>query len=170
MPSVTLNRLTGYRRSQRGRQRRPIIRSIRTLRIRQTYGLDFSTAASISPFPAATMLTPTGIFMNFRGPSALNGRLRKARSLRYPTPRQGSSYPCADLSFSTDSAFPLNWATWHFYPPSFSSSSVTDSGLNVNWNSFPRAWAGAEVVEIRAGSSRLFSTSEVIAWPRSASV
>ncbi len=85
MPSVTLNRLTGYRRSQRGRQRRPIIRSIRTLRIRQTYGLDFSTAASILPFPAATMLTPTGIFMNFRGPSALNGRLRKARSLRYPS-------------------------------------------------------------------------------------
>ena len=82
MPSVTLNRLTGYRRSQRGRQRRPIIRSIRTLRIRQTYGLDFSTAASISPFPAATMLTPTGIFMNFRGPSALNGRLAN-QCLRY---------------------------------------------------------------------------------------
>src|SRR5271157_2801555 len=58
-----------------GTQRRPIIRSIRTLRIRQTYGLDFSTAASISPLQAATMLTRRGIFINFRGPSALNGRL-----------------------------------------------------------------------------------------------
>src|SRR5271165_6372886 len=63
-----------------GTQRRPIIRSIRTLRIRQTYGLDFSTAASISPLQAATMLTRRGIFINFRGPSALNGRPENAPS------------------------------------------------------------------------------------------
>src|SRR5437867_2662960 len=40
-----------------GRQRRPIIRSIRTLRIRQGHGLDGSTAVSTSPLRAASILT-----------------------------------------------------------------------------------------------------------------
>jgi hypothetical protein len=40
-----------------GRPRRPIIRSTRTLRIRHTYGLDLSNAPSISPLPAASILT-----------------------------------------------------------------------------------------------------------------
>src|SRR5438093_1554150 len=38
-----------------GRQRRPIIRSIRTLRIRQGHGLDGSTAVSTSPLRAASI-------------------------------------------------------------------------------------------------------------------
>ena len=41
-----------------GRQRRPIIRSIRTLRIRQAHGLNGSTALSTSPLRAASILTP----------------------------------------------------------------------------------------------------------------
>src|SRR6267378_1007443 len=45
----TLTRLAGYRRSPRGRQRRPIIRSSRTLRIRQGRSFNFSTECSTSP-------------------------------------------------------------------------------------------------------------------------
>src|SRR5437870_13276834 len=47
------------------RQRRPIIRSIRTLRIRQGHGLDGSTAVSTSPLLAACILTRNH-FMRFR--------------------------------------------------------------------------------------------------------
>jgi hypothetical protein len=44
-------------RSHPGRQRRPIIRSTRTLRIRQTHGLDCSTAMTISPLSTAANIT-----------------------------------------------------------------------------------------------------------------
>jgi hypothetical protein len=57
VPRVALCRITGYRRSHWGDQRRPIIRSIRTLRIRQGHGLDGSTAISTSPLRAASILT-----------------------------------------------------------------------------------------------------------------
>jgi hypothetical protein len=50
------NTVAGYRRSDRGRQRRPIIGSIRTLRIRHTCGLDLSSAITISPLRAATIV------------------------------------------------------------------------------------------------------------------
>src|SRR5262249_45346901 len=59
VPSVTLSRVAGYRCSHRGRQRRPIIPSTRTLRIRQLYGLDFSTVGSISPLQATPIVTRT---------------------------------------------------------------------------------------------------------------
>jgi hypothetical protein len=45
---VALNRLAGYRAPQ-GRQRRPIIRSTGTLRIRQVDGLNLSTVIATSP-------------------------------------------------------------------------------------------------------------------------
>src|SRR6516165_8517546 len=54
--AVALPRVTGYRGSPRRRAGRPLIRSTRTLRIRQTYGLDISTATTISPLPAAASL------------------------------------------------------------------------------------------------------------------
>src|SRR5215831_8169300 len=54
--AVALARVTGYRGSPRRRAGRPLIRSTRTLRIRQTYGLDISTGTTISPLPAATIL------------------------------------------------------------------------------------------------------------------
>jgi hypothetical protein len=47
---VALNRLAGYRAPQ-GRQRRPIIRSTGTLRIRQVDGLNLSTVIATSPLP-----------------------------------------------------------------------------------------------------------------------
>jgi acyl-coenzyme A synthetase/AMP-(fatty) acid ligase len=52
---VTLRRGTGYQRSQR-RQRRPLIRPTRTLRIRQIYGLDRSSKRSTLPLPAAAIV------------------------------------------------------------------------------------------------------------------
>src|SRR6516165_9100675 len=54
--AVALPRVTGYRGSPRRRAGRPLIRSTRTLRIRQTYGLDISTARTISPLPPAASL------------------------------------------------------------------------------------------------------------------
>src|SRR6516164_8650476 len=54
--AVALPRVTGYRGSPGRRARRPLIRSTRTLRIRQTCGLDISTATTISPLPAAASL------------------------------------------------------------------------------------------------------------------
>jgi len=57
VPDVTLCRVAGYRHSHRGRQQHPMIRSTRTLRIRQTYGLDCSTATAISPPPTAAIIT-----------------------------------------------------------------------------------------------------------------
>jgi hypothetical protein len=56
---VTLNRLTGYRRSPRGRQRRPIIRSTGTLRIRQVDGLNLSTVIVTSPLRTVAIVTRT---------------------------------------------------------------------------------------------------------------
>ena len=75
MPQVTLSRVAGYRRSPRGDERRPIIRSTRTLRIRQTDGLNFSTALDLAA-PARRYLNSV-IFMRFRGPQALNDKLVK---------------------------------------------------------------------------------------------
>src|SRR6516162_460680 len=54
--AVALPRVTGYRGSPGRRAGRPLIRSTRTLRIRQTYGLDISTGTTISPLPAAASL------------------------------------------------------------------------------------------------------------------
>src|SRR6516225_913343 len=54
--AVALPRVTGSRGSPRRRAGRPLIRSTRTLRTRQTYGLDISTATTISPLPAAASL------------------------------------------------------------------------------------------------------------------
>jgi hypothetical protein len=55
---VTLNRLTGYRRSPRGRQRR-LIRSTGTLRIRQVDGLNLSTVIVTSPLRTVAIVTRT---------------------------------------------------------------------------------------------------------------
>ena len=71
VPKVTLRRVTGYRRSPRRRPGRPIIRSTRTLRIRQLYGLNRSTALSISPL-STTAIIPRSHFHEFSwaaGPS-----------------------------------------------------------------------------------------------------
>ena len=54
--AVALPRVSGYRGSPRRRAGRPLIRSTRTLRIRQTCGLDISTGTTISPLPAAASL------------------------------------------------------------------------------------------------------------------
>src|SRR6516225_3026462 len=51
--AVALPRVTGYRGSAGGRARRPLIRSTRTLRIRQPCGHHISTGTTISPLPAA---------------------------------------------------------------------------------------------------------------------
>jgi len=56
---VTLNRLAGYRRSPRGRHRRPIIRSTGTLRIRQVDGLNLSTVIATSPLRTIAVVTRT---------------------------------------------------------------------------------------------------------------
>ena len=77
MPSSTLITVTGYRHSHRGRQRRPIIRSTRTLRIRQGHGLDGSTAFTTSPLRAATILTRN----HFHEVSRANGPKGQARKL-----------------------------------------------------------------------------------------
>jgi hypothetical protein len=51
---ITLTRVSGYRRSQRGRGEAThhLFARSRTLRIRQIDGFGFSTVASISPRPA----------------------------------------------------------------------------------------------------------------------
>ena len=59
MLQVRLNRLTGYRRSLGGRQRRPIIRSTGTLRIRQVDGLNLSTVIATSPLRPVAIVTRT---------------------------------------------------------------------------------------------------------------
>jgi hypothetical protein len=48
----------------------------RVLRIKQTNGLDFSTALPTSPSPLP-ILPPRPFFMKFRGPQALSNRPRK---------------------------------------------------------------------------------------------
>jgi hypothetical protein len=47
----TLSRVSGYRRSHRGRDNAHLFALSRTLRIRQVFGLSFSTVRSISPLP-----------------------------------------------------------------------------------------------------------------------
>ena len=59
MLQVTLNRLAGYRCSHRGRQRRPIIRSTGTLRIRQVDDLNLSTVIATSALRAVAIVTRT---------------------------------------------------------------------------------------------------------------
>jgi len=51
VPKITLSRVSGYRRSQPGRDNAHLFALSRTLRIRQAFGLSFSTDYSISPLP-----------------------------------------------------------------------------------------------------------------------
>src|SRR5712691_4288358 len=79
---LPLTRVPGYRRSHRGRQR-PIIRSTRTLRIRQYNSLDFSTDVSTSPLRASPILPLT--LSNFHEVSRVIGPIgqyRRTASLR----------------------------------------------------------------------------------------
>ena len=49
VPGITLSRISGYRRSHRGVPTHHLFALSRTLRIRQAYGLGFSTDYSTSP-------------------------------------------------------------------------------------------------------------------------
>jgi hypothetical protein len=59
MPKFLLSRVAGYRHYARRDNDAHLFAQSRTLRIRQVYGLDFSTVPSISPLQAARILTPT---------------------------------------------------------------------------------------------------------------
>jgi hypothetical protein len=60
-----------------GERRRPMIRSKRTLRTKQTFGLDISTVLLICPTPAPSILARSGtFFIAFRGPQAQTNRPR----------------------------------------------------------------------------------------------
>ena len=57
MPQLTSTRVAGYRRSPKGRNDAQLFAQSRTLRIRQTVGLDLSIARSTSPLqPLAILL------------------------------------------------------------------------------------------------------------------
>jgi hypothetical protein len=64
---VALNRLAGYRAPQ-GRQRRPIIRSTGTLRIRQVDGLNLSTVIATSPLRTVGIVPRTDFHEVSRAP------------------------------------------------------------------------------------------------------
>jgi hypothetical protein len=70
VPSGASRRVTGYRRSRRKSDRRPIIRPTRTLRIRQLHGVDSSNEITTSPPTAAPIVARqrSFIFMKFRAP------------------------------------------------------------------------------------------------------
>src|SRR5438046_8389100 len=68
VPGITLSRISGYRRSHRGVTTHHLFALSRTLRIRQAYGLGFSTVNSTSPPSAFVDYARLGlIFMLFRG-------------------------------------------------------------------------------------------------------
>ena len=73
MPLVTSNRVTGYPPLPLGETRTPNYSLKRTLRIRQTYGLDFSTAASTSPL-RPLLSYPEGHFHEFSRASGPKGQ------------------------------------------------------------------------------------------------
>ena len=56
MPAVTLSRVTGYRRSPGEDNDAQLFAQTRTLRIRQSHGLDFSNESSTSPLRAVAIL------------------------------------------------------------------------------------------------------------------
>jgi len=51
VPEITLSRVSGYRRSYRGKDNPHLFALSRTLRIRHAFGFSFSTDYSISPLP-----------------------------------------------------------------------------------------------------------------------
>jgi hypothetical protein len=56
VPQLTSTRVAGYRRSPKGRNDAQLFAQSRTLRIRQTVGLDLSIARSTSPLQPVAML------------------------------------------------------------------------------------------------------------------
>ena len=87
MPEVTLTRVTGYRRSRwREDNDAQLFAQSRTLRIRQRYGLDFSTDRSTSPLRAVAYLTLT----DFHEVSRAAGP--KWTAMIVPTATSGPSY------------------------------------------------------------------------------
>jgi hypothetical protein len=100
---VTLNRLTGYRRSPRGRQRRPIIRSTGTLRIRQVDGLNLSTVIATSPLRTVAIAPRTDFHKVSRaaGPKRQVGTTRSVDAIKrersIALPQDANAMEVADL-------------------------------------------------------------------------
>jgi hypothetical protein len=78
VPQLTSTRVAGYRRSRKGRNDAQLFAQSRTLRIRQTVGLDLSIARSTSPLQPVAMLPLRDFHKVSRaaGPEMTNRKLR----------------------------------------------------------------------------------------------
>jgi hypothetical protein len=76
VPQVSLIRVTGYRRSPRGRHDAHLFAPSCTLRIRQIDGLDFSIADSTSPLRTVAIL-PLRHFHEVSRAAGPNGQIAK---------------------------------------------------------------------------------------------
>ena len=78
MPQLTSTRVAGYRRFPKGRNNAQLFAQSRTLRIRQTVGLDLSIARSTSPLQPVAILLLSYFHKVSRaaGPTTTNRQLR----------------------------------------------------------------------------------------------
>jgi hypothetical protein len=80
VPQLTSTRVAGYRRFPKGRNDAQLFAQSRTLRIRQTVGLDLSIARSTSPLQPVAILPMSHFHKVSRaaGPKMTNRKLRKS--------------------------------------------------------------------------------------------